>query len=452
MPRYELKDDKSSKFWEIEVDGNRYEVCYGRIGSKGQRSTKEFDTAAQAQAAAEKITASKLAKGYQAVAEERHSTTVGVRNPELEQVLRQNPSDVDNLLVYADYLQEHNDPFGRLLAFAIAAGQDPGSPQGKAARREYDRVFAANKQQWLGIAADWLDRGDALALTWQHGCVTQARVGYAYDEESPATAVLVKALLHSPVCRFLQSLTIAATEGVQDGYVYFGDCIDELLGAETPPPLRSLTIGDCYPPEADLSWLSIGDCSGIFSVFPQLEYFRTRGSGVRFDRLRHANLKALTVESGGLESDAVVSIANARLPALESLEVWFGSAEYGADSDISMLEPLLRGKGFPALKHLGLMNSEFEDEIVQALAGAPILKQLKTLDLSMGTMSDTGATVLLEHAGAFQHLEHIDLEQNFIGEQTARKLRKLFKSISVKHQSEPYDWDDEPHYYVSASE
>ena len=41
MPRYELSDGKSHKFWEIERDGDTVVTRHGRIGSEGKTSRKE---------------------------------------------------------------------------------------------------------------------------------------------------------------------------------------------------------------------------------------------------------------------------------------------------------------------------------------------------------------------------------------------------------------------------
>ena len=62
--RFELKDDKSQKFWEINQRGKKYTVGYGRIGTDGQTRTKEFDSSADAKFAAEKLIAEKTRKGY----------------------------------------------------------------------------------------------------------------------------------------------------------------------------------------------------------------------------------------------------------------------------------------------------------------------------------------------------------------------------------------------------
>ncbi len=64
----EYKDEKSHKFWQIEVSKNTFTVTYGKVGTNGQSKTKEFDTAEKATSEAEKIIKQKLKKGYKEVA------------------------------------------------------------------------------------------------------------------------------------------------------------------------------------------------------------------------------------------------------------------------------------------------------------------------------------------------------------------------------------------------
>ncbi len=63
--RLELVGGSSSKFWQITVDGARYQVRYGRIGTDGQSKEKTFADPAAAERAAEKLIAAKLRKGYE---------------------------------------------------------------------------------------------------------------------------------------------------------------------------------------------------------------------------------------------------------------------------------------------------------------------------------------------------------------------------------------------------
>ena len=58
------QDEKSNKFWSIEVNGSEHTVTFGRIGTNGTSSTKQFGDAEAAQKAASKLIASKKKKGY----------------------------------------------------------------------------------------------------------------------------------------------------------------------------------------------------------------------------------------------------------------------------------------------------------------------------------------------------------------------------------------------------
>ncbi|MEY4613282.1 MAG: hypothetical protein RL179_1255 [Planctomycetota bacterium] len=44
MKRFEFKDAKSNKFWEVEVKGKNLQVTFGKIGTEGQSKPKAFAT------------------------------------------------------------------------------------------------------------------------------------------------------------------------------------------------------------------------------------------------------------------------------------------------------------------------------------------------------------------------------------------------------------------------
>jgi len=65
MKRYfEFVGGTSVKFWEIRTNGSAVTVRYGRIGTDGQTQTKTLADPQAALRHAEKLIASKLAKGY----------------------------------------------------------------------------------------------------------------------------------------------------------------------------------------------------------------------------------------------------------------------------------------------------------------------------------------------------------------------------------------------------
>lgn len=68
MPRYELIEGTSSKFWDIALAGAGFTVCFGRIGTEGQTRSTSFPSAAAAYVEYEKLIKEKLKKGYTEVA------------------------------------------------------------------------------------------------------------------------------------------------------------------------------------------------------------------------------------------------------------------------------------------------------------------------------------------------------------------------------------------------
>ena len=62
---YEFIEGTSSKFWEIRVDGTTFYTRYGKIGTDGQMTQKDFDSPEKTQAEANKLIAEKTKKGYE---------------------------------------------------------------------------------------------------------------------------------------------------------------------------------------------------------------------------------------------------------------------------------------------------------------------------------------------------------------------------------------------------
>ncbi len=61
---FEYQDEKSAKFWEINLNGLSVTTSYGKIGTTGQTSEKTFETAEKAQKEYNKLIAEKTKKGY----------------------------------------------------------------------------------------------------------------------------------------------------------------------------------------------------------------------------------------------------------------------------------------------------------------------------------------------------------------------------------------------------
>jgi Ran GTPase-activating protein (RanGAP) involved in mRNA processing and transport len=65
-----------------------------------------------------------------------------------------------------------------------------------------------------------------------------------------------------------------------------------------------------------------------------------------------------------------------------------------------------------------------------------LVAQVKTLDLSMGTLSDAGAHTLATYAGGLQHLEQLDVSSSFLTKRGIGLLKKAFPNTKIlaEHQ------------------
>ncbi|MEU6536496.1 STM4015 family protein [Streptomyces sp. NPDC047000] len=220
--------------------------------------------------------------------------------------------------------------------------------------------------------------------------------------------------------------------------------------------LRAVFVGDIEMEEAEISWIEQSDVTPVLDAFPRLEEFGIRGgTGLRFPAVRHQHLRSLRIEAGGLPGEVVRGIAASELPALESLEIWLGVENYGGDATVADLAPILSGGRFPALRHLGLRNSEIQDEIAAAVASAPVVAQLGTLDLSLGVLSDEGLMALLD-GQPLTHLTRLDLRHNFVTEPVAERFRSALApsgvEVDLSEQGDSWEDDGVVHRFTAVAE
>ncbi|MEW6491961.1 MAG: STM4015 family protein, partial [Cyanobacteriota bacterium] len=189
--------------------------------------------------------------------------------------------------------------------------------------------------------------------------------------------------------------------------------------------LKAVFVGDVPYDECEISWIVQSDISPVLAAYPKLEVLQVRGGeSLAFSPLRHEHLEALIVETGGLSRTTVAQICALNLPALQHLELWFGSHNYGGDCWIDDLTPIIKDQVFPNLIYLGLRNSQFSDEIAEAIAYSPLIDSIKVLDLSMGTLSDRKAEELLD-CSAVNTLDILNVSENFLSDKVIERLRQL---------------------------
>ena len=90
-----------------------------------------------------------------------------------------------------------------------------------------------------------------------------------------------------------------------------------------------------------------------------------------------------------------------------------------------------------------------------SVASAPVLDQLESLSLSMGTLTDTGAEALLG-GQPLTHLRQLDLGHHFLSEAVADRVRAAFASagtdVDLSDAQTPHRRRDEEWRFVAVSE
>jgi hypothetical protein len=269
------------------------------------------------------------------------------------------------------------------------------------------------------------------------------------DYDSDRTAVdLLGELLATDSADRMPALLV----GAWSGELYENspaDILEALVtAADRLPNLRALFLGDIAQEENEVSWIHQTDVSTVWQAFPRLEIFGLRGSnGLKLGRVQHNHLKQLTIECGGLPKSVLAELAAASLPALEHLELYLGTDDYGWDGSIDDVLPLLADDRFPRLKYLGLRDSDIADGVAQAVAKSPLLEKLDVLDLSLGTLGDEGAAALLA-APAVKKLKRLDLHHHYMSDAMMARIQQLGIDVDVSEQESEGEYGR----YVSVGE
>ncbi|WP_435110044.1 STM4015 family protein [Nocardiopsis synnemataformans] len=257
----------------------------------------------------------------------------------------------------------------------------------------------------------------------------------------------------------VRALVIGDWEAMAGGPEGFLESL--IAHAGSLPNLRSVFVGDITGDECELSWITQGDMAPLLAAFPRLEELTTKGADgvdgpLHLHVPSHEALRSLTLQSGGLPGFVAREVASSGLPALEHLELWLGMEDYGGDTSPADLAPVLSGEVFPRLRYLGVRNAQKLDEWIPVLAGAPVVKRVEVLDLSLGCLTDKGGQVLLEHADAFAGLRGLDLHHHFLSEEMEERLYDEFDGLGVdvdlSDRQEPEEYAESLWYYTAAAE
>ncbi len=241
------------------------------------------------------------------------------------------------------------------------------------------------------------------------------------------------------------------------GGPYEVDCqpvIDAIVeNADRFSHITKLFVGDMDYEECEVSWIMQGDYSRIWKAMPQLKELTIKGSmDLTLGEIEHENLESLTIICGGLGTTVIKQIEKAKLPSLKKLLLYIGVEDYGFDGDADTIKELLANSDFPNLTYLGIVDSEIQDELAQVVLECKYIRQIETLDLSCGTLTDKGGSLLLEKLPELSNIKKLDVHHHYLSDEMMDKIGKLSPEVDVSEQEEAEEWDGEIWYNAMLTE
>jgi uncharacterized protein (TIGR02996 family) len=429
------RDSKQTTVWRVERTGKTVTTTIGAAYGNQKQTKKRFSSPAAA-------IADKRQAGFRALGEIDPPSIPISRDVALESEIRKHRDDPAPYMVYADWLQGQGCAFGELLAYA----------QRKKPKQE--RAIAAK----IGVPP-----ADMATVGWRFGMWQWLKLDNTVDsmpeKDEFDPIAFARALFTSPFCAALEELRIGM---LRWDYQDQADVVAEAGKQAWAQDLVRLRVGDVGE-DIDMNHHAIGEIAKpISKAFPNLESLWLHSgsqdwSGPRtfeIAGLELPKLRELTIETCAMSRKRMKALAAAKLPALEHLELWFGSKDGDGNATIADVAPVWTG-AFPEVRHLGLRNTELVLDIVRLLPDSKLAKQLVTLDLSKGTFGDAEAEELAAGAAKFSALTSLVVDDSWLTAAGIRTLKKAFPKakLSAKDQQELLDPEEYgSDRYVSVSE
>jgi hypothetical protein len=89
--------------------------------------------------------------------------------------------------------------------------------------------------------------------------------------------------------------------------------------------------------------------------------------------------------------------------------------------------------------------------LAKAVAEAPVLSRIETLDLSLGNLSDKGGRALAAWK-LIAGLKNLDLRHHYLSNAMLKQLRALPVKVDLFKQQKAGGYDDEASYSIAVSE
>jgi len=280
------------------------------------------------------------------------------------------PHEAAPYLVLADELLAHGDPRGELVVVQHAL-ETAGAGAIHLQRREAE-LLDQHLEEWLGPICGHRTR---LIVRWRRGLIAGARVRLGATAEVEPLA----ALLDAPgVAAALVELYLGPHEAAG------ASCqplLDELC-ARRPPGLRRLAIGDG---PLDETWATPAVEVDLGALAPlRIEALAVQAASIGLRGAAPAGLRELALRAPALVPARLAEAGT--WPALEALSVWCAAP--------GPLSRWLDPARFPRLRSLALDGAADADAVAAELRRLPIARQLDSIAITGGTLTEWGALAL----------------------------------------------------------
>jgi predicted DNA-binding WGR domain protein len=464
--------ETDDKFWEVWIEDSQVLTHFGKTGAAGQTKIKATADAAAAEAALEDMVAKKKKEGYRQSGGPKAAAGPALDAKELKKHISALTSANDPaVLVLADWLQTQNHPWGELIALQFNAAATP--KKAAALEKAADKLLEAKGDVILGSLAD--DKRSS--VTWHSGFVQRATIGS--DAEPKAVLAAAKSFLAQPIAKLVDEVVF---NPVQSSFPVWRDWDSsmehvsdpwpelEKLAALVPAGVTKVGFG-AWPSEAAGAYTHLPSFTKISKAFPKLTKLGLTGTGTeKPGKLSLPALTELAIHFATAGSTDLSALAGSKFPKLERLTLGLGGRcyatvdevaepdEWDEDNEDASRYPdsfnaremqMMDGYGdrgtntppdqlatllasaLPSLAHLSFESSFFSEDLLEVVLKSKLLKQLKSLDLSNGSLNDTTAKLLLGAKKQLAHLESIDLRRTGMTPSTAVKVAAAFPKAKV---------------------
>ena len=328
-----FQDAKSQKFWSIDVEGKEFTVEYGRLGSAGQTSKKEFDSEEKCEKEANKLIAEKTKKGYV------ESTEESVKSAKVES--KKYYTHYDSGTSIEDLAEKIlNDPKREDLKH-ITLGDWGDGGEGESCQAVID-MFVENADKFSHLESLFL--GDMDYESCEVSWIVQG-------DYSKLWAALPN----------LKSLTIKGSQELELGTIEHQNLqkLEIICGGLGSYVVKSIVEAKLPNLESLKLYLGVEDYGGDVSVDDVIPLL---------DKAKFPKLKYLGLMDSEIVDDLIAPVLESNiLPQLETLDLSYGTL---SDEGGNLL---LDDAG--KLSHLKLLNLEYHylsDEMTEKLKKLPI--------------------------------------------------------------------------------